>query len=245
MSGKLPKNTPEILRKYGLKVETESGWENRAVAGPFEPVGVLCHHTATTAKTSNDNVASLLKNGRSDLPGPLCNFGLRRDGTVVIIAAGRCNHGGDAKAFGTVAKGNANTLYYSIEAYNDGVGEPWNAVQYNAYVLLAAVISVEFTKNSEKTVNGHKETSVTGKIDPTFDMGTFRERVGNQMEELKHPKPAGVPVTVYSRGYDVDKAIAHLNRVIKTSKDADKKRAAQASKAELAKIRPVKVTRLV
>ena len=177
----LPRNLPKILRDAGLKVEEIEGWRERgrpASTGGFAPVGVLCHHTATTKATSDTNVIRLLVNGRSDLPGPLCHLGLGRDGTVYVIAAGNANHAGKAKASGTVAAGDGNSLYIGIEAFNDGVGEPWPKAQYDAYVLLAATLCREFTHNSAATVRGHKETSVTGKVDPTFDMHRFREAVG-------------------------------------------------------------------
>jgi endonuclease/exonuclease/phosphatase family metal-dependent hydrolase len=190
----LPSNLPTILRNAGLKVVEVAGWKTRGRPGPFAPVGVLCHHTATKKSSSDSNVVNLLKNGRSDLPGPLAQFGLARDGTVYIIAAGRSNHAGKAKASGTVAAGDGNTLYIGIEAFNDGVGEPWPAAQRNAYVRLAAVLSVKITGSSSQTVRGHKETSVTGKIDPRgIDMGKFRSDVSAEMKRLTSPPPAPKP----------------------------------------------------
>lgn len=193
---RLPANTPAILKAAGLKVEEIDGWQTRgrpASTGGFNPKGVLCHHTATGPKTSNAAVARLLVNGRSDLPGPLCQFGLRRDGTVVIIASGRANHAGRAKASGNMPSGDGNELYIGIEAYNDGVGEPWGKAQMEAYSLLCAVLSVKFTKNTSASVRGHKETSVTGKIDPKFDMVAFRRVVAAKIKALQAPKPPAKP----------------------------------------------------
>jgi N-acetyl-anhydromuramyl-L-alanine amidase AmpD len=145
---------------------------------------VLCHHTASS---SNGQAAiPLLVNGRSDLPGPLCQLSLDRQGVVYVVAAGRANHAGVAKPSGTVAGGDGNVLYIGIEAQNEGTGEPWPKAQYDAYVTLCAALCVEITGNSANTVRAHKETSVTGKIDPagptpyesTFDMDKFRARVG-------------------------------------------------------------------
>lgn len=214
----LPDNLPAILRGFGLHVEEEPGWRGRSVPGPFAPVGVLCHHTATSRAWTEADLNRLLVKGRSDLPGPLCELRLKRDGTVRIIAAGRANHGGDAKASGTVAAGNANTLYIGIEADNDGVGEPWPKVQMDAYVLLAAVLSLKVTGNSWRTVRGHKETSVTGKIDPTFDMDRFRGRVAATMRTLgRPPQPPPPPPeppkpTRLSRARDLLWAIAESSK---------------------------------
>lgn len=209
---RLPANTPAILRSYGLKVTPIPGWRKRgrpASTGGFDPVGVLVHHTATPVTWAIAAVLRLLTGGRTDLPGPLAQFGLGRKGRVYLIAAGRANHAGKAKASGTVASGDGNTLYMGIEAFNDGVGEKWNRIQYNALVLLCAVLSVEITKNSVNTVRGHKETSTTGKIDPTFDMDQFRARVEAKMRELTAPPAPPAPEKT-SRGGRIDHAIEDL-----------------------------------
>jgi len=229
---RLPDNLPQILRSYGLKVVVVPGWKTRgrpASTGGFGPVGVLCHHTATTIKTLVAAVIRLLIIGRSDLPGPLCQLALGRDGTVYVIAAGRANHAGTAKASGTVAAGDGNELYIGIEAFNDGVGEKWPVVQYQAYVLLAAVLSVEITKNSVNTVRGHKETSVTGKIDPTFDMDEFRSHVGVKMGEITRPQYRD------SRGKYVDHALRDLR---KATGKGDRAKNIQAAIAALKLIKP-------
>lgn len=188
---RLPNNTPEILRRYGLSVVEISGWQTRgrsAKTGGFNPVGVLCHHTATGTSWTNNEVRDLLVGGRKDLPGPLVQFGLDRKGVVYLVASGRCNHAGTARASGSVAGGDGNELYIGIEGYNDGRGEKWSPVQYAAYVLLCAVLSIEFTKGSAQTVRGHKETSTSGKPDPLFDMNKFRAEVAETMIKLKKPQ---------------------------------------------------------
>jgi hypothetical protein len=179
----LPANLPALLRAEGLRVVEHEGWRTRGRPGPFAPVGTLCHHTATSKSASDEAVCRLLIVGRSDLPGPLSQIGLARDGTVHLIAAGRANHAGSAKSSGTVAAGDGNTLYIGVEAFNDGVGEPWPAVQYDAYVTLAAALCEHVTGNSAQTVRGHKETSLSGKIDPLFDMDAFRGRVHERLSD--------------------------------------------------------------
>lgn len=189
---RLPTNTPTILRNAGLTVVEVDGWKTRgrpASTGGFNPKGVLCHHTATGPSSKNDSVVKLLVNGRSDLPGPLCQFGLGRDGTVYLVASGRANHAGKAKQSTPMPAGDGNDLYYGIEAFNNGVGEKWSEKQMTAYALLCAVLCVKFTKNGYGTVRGHKETSVTGKIDPTFSMPDFRKSVEAKIKSLTVVKP--------------------------------------------------------
>lgn len=177
----------DVCREAGLTVREVPGWKTRgrpASTGGFDPVGVLVHHTATSKATSDQAVVDLLVRGRSDLPGPLCQLGLGRDGTVYVIAAGRANHAGTAKASGTVAAGDGNALYLGIECFHAGPNEPWSKPQYDALVRLCAVLSLRVTGGSVATVRGHKETSVTGKIDPTFDMSKFRDDVDIAMRDL-------------------------------------------------------------
>lgn len=232
---RLPDNTPEILRKHGLKVRVVPGWKTRgrpASTGGFNPVGVLCHHTATTVAWTLAAVLRLLTGGRSGLPGPLCQFGLDRKGTVWIVAAGRANHAGKARAVGSVAAGDGNSLYIGVEAFNSGLGEPWPAVQYNAYVLLCAVIQVELTGNSVRAVAGHKETSTTGKIDPTFDMHAFRNRIEAMMEQIEKDNATPAPT---SRGTNVDNAIKDLKKA--KPKGARRKKV-EAALEQLKSIKP-------
>lgn len=232
---RLPRNLAKLLRSHGLKVVVVPGWYKRgrpASAGGFNPVGVLCHHTATKKTSKIGAVISLLVNGRSDLPGPLCQIGLGRDGTVYLIAAGRGNHAGAAKASGTVAAGDGNELYIGVEAFNDGLGEPWPQIQMDAYELLCAVLSLFVTQNSANTVRGHKETSVTGKIDPTFSMDNFRTAVGVLMGELRKPRKPGT-----SRGEHVDAAIASLK---KARGNEGRMKRVKAALAALRLIKPLK-----
>lgn len=191
---RLPSDLGKRLRAAGFTVNETPGWATRgrpATTGGFAPVGVLCHHTATGKSTSDAAVINLLIHGRSDLPGPLCQLGLGRDGTVHLIAAGRANHAGEAKASGSVAGGDGNSLYIGIEAFHAGPGEPWTEAQRDTYARLCAWLSVNITGSSAQSVRAHKETSVTGKIDPTFDMDAFRAQVAADIKKLTQPpKPA-------------------------------------------------------
>lgn len=242
MTTLLPLNTPQILRSHGLKVVEVPGWKDRVATGSsstINAVGVLCHHTATSAKSSVAAVLRLLIEGRPDLSGPLCQFGLGRDGTVYLIARGRANHAGAAKASGSVGAGDGNALYYGIEAFNDGIGETWAALQYSAYAKLCAVLCVEFTGNTVQTVRAHKETSVTGKIDPTFNMTTFRLKVQEYIDKIEaDDKPVVPPKTKWSRGPKVDAAIYSLEKARGRGERAKK---INVAIAQLKLIKPAKV----
>lgn len=166
----------DVLRAEGLRVVELDGWQRRQTRPGFDPVGLVCHHTATPKSASNDSVRRLLSDGRSDLPGPLSQLGLERDGTVVVVAGGRCNHNGYG-LWGNDA--------FGIEAYNDGVGEPWPSVQLVAYRKAVAAICRRMGWKSDR-VKAHRETDPGRKPDPVgIDMAAFRLDVA----KLLNPSP--------------------------------------------------------
>ena len=177
------------VRKSGLEVAELPGWRDRgrpASTGGFDPRGVLCHHTGG-ASDSREYVEWMATVGRSDLPAPLCTLALDRSGTVYVVAAGRANHGGDARATGPMPAGDANELYVGIEAMNTG-SEGWTDVQYAAYVALCAALCEHYDWPASH-VRAHRETSVTGKWDPgLLDMDRFRIDVNNAMEDDVTPQ---------------------------------------------------------
>ena len=167
----------DAARKSGLPVVEVSGWKSRGRSGSFAPRGVLIHHTATAANVRDDKVVDLLVKGRSDLPGPLCQLGLGRDGTVYVIAAGRANHAGRSNARQGVPAGDGNSLWLGIEAFNSG-NEGWSDAQLSAYFRLCAALCDHYGWPRDR-VAAHGETSVTGKWDPgvggrLIDMSAFR-----------------------------------------------------------------------
>jgi len=142
---------------------------------------VVCHHTASGPNWQDGHVAALLRDGRRDLSGPLAQIGLERDGTVVLIAAGRCNHNG----YGLW--GNDS---YGIEAYNDGLGEPWPAAQLDAYRTVCRVLCEHHGWDPITRVMAHRETDPGRKIDPTgIDMPAFRTAVAASKPAPPAPPP--------------------------------------------------------
>jgi peptidoglycan hydrolase-like protein with peptidoglycan-binding domain len=168
---------PHVLKAAGLKVAPHPGWENRGRGEMGKVMGVICHHTGDTG-SSNMPSLNVLVRGRSDLPGPLAQLGLGRDGTFYIIAAGRCNHAGPGNWRGLTQ---GNTDFIGIEAENKGNGrDKWPAVQMDAYHRGVAAILKHVGRGVEFCI-GHKEwareRTVNKKYDPTFDMNEFRTRV--------------------------------------------------------------------
>lgn len=182
---------PNVLEAASLKVALIEGWQSRGRGDMGQIFGVICHHTAGP-KSGNMPSLHTLINGRSDLPGPLAQLGLGRDGTYYVIAAGRCNHAGTGMWQG-ITTGNTNLL--GIEAENTGAADdsPWPAVQMEAYQRGIAAILKQIGRGAEFCA-GHKEYALPKgrKSDPCFDMSQFRASVAAVMNEIASP-PVLIP----------------------------------------------------
>lgn len=170
----------DACRKSGLRVVEVSGWRTRG-HGPMTAVeSVIVHHTATSKAAAGDYPSlGIVRDGRSDLPGPLSQLGLGRDGTVYVIAAGVSYHAG--ATFKTVQN---NWHAIGIEAEHDGLS-PWDPDQYAAYARLCHALCEHYGL-SVADVQGHKEIAAPAgrKIDPSFDMGAFRDATANAGDDM-------------------------------------------------------------
>lgn len=165
------------LRAWGLTVEEKDDWQNRGRPYTFAPKSVFCHHTASNRTSGNFASEGIVTFGRSDLPGPLSQLLLGRDGTVKVIAGGYCNHAGYGGPQGDVPENMGNTYGWGIEAENNGIGEPWPAAQLNAYYRLCAALMDYSDITDIRNVFGHKEWT-SRKIDPAgINMDEFRRNV--------------------------------------------------------------------
>lgn len=182
------------LLAAGLKVAEQPGWKTRGHGNVGMIKGVMCHHTAGPL---HGNMPSLgvITNGRPDLPGPLSQLGLGRDGTYFIVAAGRAFHAGAGNWQG-ITKGNSS--FIGIEAENTGYlngpkADPWPAVQIDAYERGVAAILKKIGVDAIMCC-GHKEYALPQgrKSDPTFDMPTFRSHVAAIMAGTA-PAPSLIP----------------------------------------------------
>jgi hypothetical protein len=182
------------LRAEGVDAREYRSWRTHErddeTGKTFGPVhGVVIHHTA-----GRDSLA-LCYDGIEGLPGPLCHTHLSKSGVASMISAGRANHAGSfaqnahdavlAEAAvhprpDSTEPVDANDHYYGIEIENLGDGEdPYPAVQYQAAVRWAAAICRAHGWTADSVI-GHKE-GTRRKIDPSFDMDTFRDAVAARL----------------------------------------------------------------
>jgi hypothetical protein len=167
---------PDVLRGAGLKVSLVPGWETRGTDTLGRILGVICHYTATPDRSRNMPTLDLLIRGREDLPGPLCQLGLGRDGTFYVVSSGRANHAGRGEWNGITS---GNTNFIGIEAENSGrASDPWPAVQLDAYHRGVAAILREVGRTAASCC-GHREYALPSgrKSDVNLEMDQFRQRV--------------------------------------------------------------------
>lgn len=187
-------NLATIARRTGFPVVEVPGWTSRG-HGPQPLVqGVVCHHTAGRADMH------VVRDGRSDLPGPLSQFWLEHTGRIFVVAAGRCWHNAPSTSvFHT------NSASLGIEAENNG-REPWPDVQLDAYRKLCAELCKAFSLPAAR-VKGHKEVN-TAKSDPhSLNMNDFRAAVAQLMKGTPAQPDLGVPN--FTRTFKVTKPMLH------------------------------------
>lgn len=175
---------PEVLRAFGVQVKEMSGWKDWG-HGDFGAIeGVIVHHTAGATTP-----ASYIARNPGVGGGLSSQIHLGRDGVATLCGAGIAYHAGDGVMWNGKA-GNAqtangkwgavgNVLMIGIEAVNAGDGsQVWPEVQMDAYHRIVAAI-VWYLGLPLQSVQGHKEYArpVGRKIDPNFNMDTFRANV--------------------------------------------------------------------
>jgi predicted chitinase/peptidoglycan hydrolase-like protein with peptidoglycan-binding domain len=178
---------PQVLRGAGLKVAEVPGWAERGRGEMGTVLGVMCHHTATrNPDRLNMPTLAMIRDGRSDLAGPLAQLGLGLDGTFYVVAAGRANHAGKGDWRGV----SGNSRFIGIEAENSGTAAdlPWPEIQMDAYRRGVAAILTRIGASADMCC-GHKEYAPGRKPDPLFDMKEFRDTVSAMMRGSVATRP--------------------------------------------------------
>lgn len=180
---------------HGADYTESDSWRTRgrpASTGDFDPVGVLCHHTASPAGTTDEADINCLMWGNSQAPGPVSQLYIGRSGVVYVLAAGRANHGGQGRRPGVdYSCADMNAALVGIEAGNDGIGEPWSDAQTDIYAETVAALCLWYRWPRESiylhATTGPPSGGCNSKIDPagpwqrqpqltgqTWDLETWR-----------------------------------------------------------------------
>lgn len=165
----------QVLRDEGLTVI------DRRITPrlPFEPIGVMLHHTASNAEAGN--FASL----QYIIDRKLSNIVIGRNCEVVVVTEGVAAHAGQGHPSVlartrtglppvTVDKPlvavSGNPWYIGIEIENDGVREPWAPELIDTSCRTAAAICRSMGWLSDRVVL-HREWAPWRKIDPNWGDG--------------------------------------------------------------------------
>lgn len=170
------------LRKRGLTVIEVAGWQTRGYEFPARSLGALRHWTAGPA-TGDTPCLGVVTNGRSDLPGPLCNvYQSRRVDTngidiVYAIASGKANHAGSGAWNGV--SGNYKLLGLEIEW--SGPNEAFANVRrrkLTSELVMRALIDCCSGANPAMAAE-HREYAPTRKIDTNLSGQELRQRLAD------------------------------------------------------------------
>lgn len=159
------------IEKYGVRVSIEL----QAGAGGSGWVDVrhrlnMSHHTVSRPSNGMTPCLRLVKVGRSDVPGPLCNGYMGYDRVYRIITLGRANHpgaGGPITLDGlTIPKDNGRPYIWGTEF--EGGLEPWTREMHEAMAAANAGITDWLAEDHGRTIQcnlEHKDWAPRRKID--------------------------------------------------------------------------------
>lgn len=145
--------------------------------GAFAPTHVMVHHTAAPAGSGAVPSLRVVREGRRDLPGPLCHVLVGRDLRVRVISLGKANHAG-AGQYPGIPEDQGNTRAVGIEIEHAGTSrEAWSPV-YVAFCDLVTAAVLDHIGQPATRLCAHKEYAPTRKIDPYgWDMDDRRRAV--------------------------------------------------------------------
>lgn len=143
----------DAARMTGYPVIELPGHRTRGHGGFRVLEGVVGHHTATSDKAGGDYPSErIVRDGRSDLAGPLANYGLGRSGAVYVVASGVAWHAGASRWAGF---SDLNDEFLGIEAESAGYGG-WSPAQLDAYPRLVAAALFMMRRGADRYA-GHKD----------------------------------------------------------------------------------------
>jgi hypothetical protein len=142
-------STREVVQRIAVRTgyPVKAAWADRTHGVMGTVTGVVRHHTGTGinyARLDDYPTLRVVRQGRPDLPGPLCTWGIGRSGTIYLINAGVAWHAGGGYWRGV---SDANGHMWGIEAESDG--SYWTAAETDAYHRLVASALYELGRGWE------------------------------------------------------------------------------------------------
>lgn len=180
----------DVLRRADLHVVEEAGWKTRGrpiSSGSFDPRAFLLHHDASRVGESIPEGKNLVRDGRSDLAGPLSQL-YYSYGTFYVLASGRANHAGVGPGWGVVGKNLGNALAIGCE-WDHTTGETVTAHELADLTRGAAAILDALAADPFRACMGHREYAPGRKTDPAaVDLVAYRRNVAAAISELRRAR---------------------------------------------------------
>jgi hypothetical protein len=177
---------PDALRAQGIEPVLVAGWEARGLAFDAKPTITLRHWTAGP-KVGKAPSLGTVTNGRSDLPGPLCQVLQERTGgagldRAYVVASGRANHAGTGTWAG-VNSGNRMGTGLEIEWSGDPT-EDFNARRIESSVRIVTALQTLSSAPAGKWCCEHREyaTPAGRKVDTNLPGDVLRTSVQARLD---------------------------------------------------------------
>jgi len=169
---------PDALRAGGCRVREEPGARTRGHGGMIAVRGILVHHTGSASMPGSRNV---VRDGRSDLPGPLAQLTLDPDGVFSFIAGGQCWHPGRGGPLLDCPRDNGSPYLIGIEGVSNGTY--WTDAQRREYPRgVAALLRKLGARSAEGWVAEHAEWAPGRKPDMgNWDPNDMRREVNRHL----------------------------------------------------------------
>lgn len=172
-------------RRLDIPLVLHEGWRtrNRNEGRLWGPVhGVMLHHTVTKGVRSTLRIVKDVGQG-AEVPPPLYNGVVDKEGLLHMIGWGRVNHAGlgdddvlravineDPLPPDNEANTDGNRYFYGFAGINLGDGsDQWPAPQLETLAAAAAAV-VRLHRWTERSVIGHRNWQ-PGKVDPYGPLG--------------------------------------------------------------------------
>jgi hypothetical protein len=190
----------EALLDHGVKAVSIELVEGRGGQGWDAPthLGTMGHHIASRRSQGNTPFLNLVKVGRADLPGPLCNGYGGFDEVARIICMGWANHSGAGGPYtipaGTVPVNNGRPYFFGWE-FEGGIVEADFTDPYRLFMARCLAGTLDWLGQPVAAHIEHKTWAPTRKSDRLgYTLQRARQEIEDTMADHKHVvDPSALP----------------------------------------------------
>lgn len=175
------------LLRHGVKAVTIELVEGRGGSGWSDDrfVATMGHHIASYRASGLTPALRLVKTGRTDLPGPLCNGYGGFDEVARIICMGWANHPGFGGPFdveaGTIPLNNGRPYFFGWE-FEGGMVEADFTPSYRVFMARCLAGTLAWLGRTQYSHAEHKSWAPTRKVDRLgYTLNSARAEIAAQL----------------------------------------------------------------